>query len=191
MWTAAGSFLFVAAVLALFSLIGSDWLERRMGGQQLLDVMLWPLDPWRSPEVVTATLEAYGDQGRQLYLGVLIADTMFAGLYSVLLAVWGSFAARQLQLPNRVSRVATVFPMIGGLVFDWGENLLLGVQTIRFPQHSDAASWFALALSELKLLAYIESFLVLPFALLAFPVRKAIWKKLRRKASKANCEEIA
>lgn len=169
---AVGSLVLVVAILVGFSTIVSPWLQDRMGGKQLLDVMLWPLESWRTPEVVASTLDAYGDSGRRWYFGVLLVDWIFAGLYSVLLAVWAAFAARQLQLSERNVRRAAIIPLVGGLVCDWGENLLLGLQTLLFPidKDIDIISWIALILSELKLLAYLFSaaLLVVVLGLLHF-----------------------
>jgi len=175
--TAVVSLSTVVAVLLAFFFVGAEWLERRMGGQQVLDVMFWPIDrPWRSPEVVTSTLEAYGDRGRRWYLGVLLVDTMFAGLYSVLLTVWDAFAARQLHLSNKWARRATIIPLFGGLVCDWGENLLLGLQTVRFPNQNVNVSQVAFVLSELKFVAYLETL----FLLLAVVVLTIIRRIIRR-----------
>lgn len=147
------SFFFVAGILAVFWWFGSPLLEDRMGGERVLDVM-----PWRGPDDVNSALQAYGASGRQWYLSYLVFDTVFAVLYGRLLAVSVAFAVRKLNFPRGFfGYLAIVIPVIGGLVFDLGENLLLGLQTDRFGHQSDDLSRIAAGLTLGKFAAIIGS----------------------------------
>ncbi len=170
--SAAGTFMSVVIALVVILWLGSPWLQSHMGGVRVLDAMIWPL---RGPGDVSVALEAYGVSGRQWYLSYLVFDILFALLYARLLAHSVAFAINQFAFLNgNLGYVAMIVPFIGGLVFDLGENLLLGFQTDQFPHQSDLVSWIALLFTVGKVLAFASS-LLLALSGLAY----ATWRSIR------------
>jgi hypothetical protein len=157
-----GTILGAIVFFLLFHFWISPWLQRHMGGEELMDLM-----QWRTPADVDAALSAYGESGRALYRRVLLVDLLFPLVYVPPLALSTAFAAPKLRWLRRYAYIAVVLPIVGGL-FDWGENLTLLVQVSQFPNHTYLVSWIAGAMTLLKFTTLIASVAIIGLGLVAY-----------------------
>lgn len=167
-WTALGTILTGTAFLVLFRQLLSPWLQDHMSGGELLDLMYW-----RTPGDLNAALDTYGTDGRNFYRNVLLVDLLFPIVYSIPLSLSMAFVADQFVFSRRFVRLAAIIPLVGGM-FDWGENILLWIQTGRFPDQSEFLGWIACAMTALKFALVFGSVLIVFVGLIAYGILRIL-----------------
>jgi hypothetical protein len=127
--------IILGVVFVIFSVIfvyvdvpfGMQRLEKISGGVRLLDVQRN-----YSPEMAYNFLEAYGEQGRQVYVRILTADLFYPLLYSIFLSVAMTWLFRRAFKPDNRAQLFNLLPFVVAL-FDYAENAGLYIMLRNYP----------------------------------------------------------
>lgn len=140
--------LFLSFALGIMPALEAD-IKALSGGVGVMDLL-----PFYTPEKVSGMLQAYGPEGRELYLAAqwtadLIYPLISASLFSVLLVWLGA------------GRWWWTAPLLA--IFDWTENVAITVLLLQFPAFHEPVAWISCFFTSAKWAAIAVIFLIVLF----------------------------
>lgn len=141
------------------------------GGQRLLDANFH-----YTAEQAYATIDAYGEQGRQYYLSVVApTDIVIPIIYSLFLSVAITYIFRRAFAPARLLHMFSLAPFAIAIA-DYSENIAIVTLLLRYPARLEAVATLAGYFTSAKQLLFMGNTLLLTIGLLALA-----WAKVRPK----------
>ncbi len=90
-----------------------------------------------SAEEAYGTLEAFGEQGRAVYLEMLlVADTVYPLIYGLFLILLSSFFLKRILKPGNEFRIVNLLA-VDAVIFDFFENAGIAYMIGQFPLRAD------------------------------------------------------
>ena len=151
--------------------------ERTMGLALLDETFLY------TPAQVSATLTAYGAEGRRIYLAFLLLDLLYPFCYAGALALLLAFTARRLVASGRFPRPLLLVPVAAG-IGDWLENAGLLVLVLAYPARPTPLALLAAGVTATKLALVTASVALAAVGVLGWLAR-SISTRTRRRAADA------
>lgn len=165
----------VGMVFVVFSVLftyvdvpfGLRRIEKISGGVRILD-----LQPFYTPEMAYQFLEAYKEEGRQVYLNILTADLFYPLLYSSFLALAISWVFRRAFRPENPAQLLNLLPFVAAII-DYAENI--GIYTLlrNYPARLTDVAQTTAHLSSIKQMLSNTCVLALAIGFIFYLARKA------------------
>lgn len=134
-------------------------------GAEILDVELF-----YTAEQAYERLALFGEQGRAVYLHILMGDLIYPALLGSLLAVSISLIVRRIHLSNAAWQHVVLLPL-ANMVFDYCENAMLFSLLLSYPTRLPLVATAAGAFTFTKNVFGMLSFVVLACGVLAMLFR--------------------
>lgn len=117
-WRAIAAFSLLAALFALLIVPAAQGeIESLSNGVSLIDLELY-----YNTEKLFSMIEAYGDEGREVYRNFAMTwDLLYPVVYSTLLALFMSWLIQRSVDRTSQMRLLNLLPF-GAMLFDWTEN---------------------------------------------------------------------
>ncbi|TVR44266.1 MAG: hypothetical protein EA394_00360 [Bacteroidia bacterium] len=140
--------LFLLLLLLLMTLFVFPYYTERIvseEGPPLLDLRFG-----FSAEEAYGTLEAFGEQGRAVYLEMLlVADAVYPLIYGLLLIFLASFFLKRILKPGNEFRVINLLA-VDAVIFDFLENAGIAFMIRQFPHRIDFVAGLTSVFNMLK-----------------------------------------
>jgi len=151
------SIAFLAFNLLIFPSFAADIVAVSQG-TNVLD-----LKPWYSPDEALQCINAYGPEGRRIYLWAeWTADFLYPPIYSLL------FGGLLFRLGGGKWSLLAVFSWL----FDWTENVLITLMLVMYPAFNPVVAQVAAFFTTLKWLGIFSIFMMVGVKLVEWGLRR-------------------
>ena len=148
-------------LLALVAFVGFSLISFRLGpyarlGVRITGMPLLDETFLYTPAQVSATLTAYGADGRRAYIAFLVLDMLYPFFYIGALALLLAFTAPRLLPAGRLAHPLLLIPVVAG-IGDWLENVALLSLVLAYPAGPAPLALLAAGITATKLVLVTAS----------------------------------